>query len=998
VNAVCASFSRLGFWAGLLTGCCLLSSQAVNAQEAKRQYRPDRLIIMPRQGSATPSLHSMHKRGGRRVLNAYRQLGDLQVLQLAPGEKVEEAAVAYLSSGLVEFAEPDYKLHAAVVPNDPDFAGGTQWSLRNPTTPGHDISAVAGWDTLHDASNVVVAVIDSGIRYTHDDLAANIWTNPNETPDNNTDDDGNGVVDDVHGINAIDMSGNVLDDAGHGTHVAGIIGAVGNNGKGIAGVAWKVQLMACKFLDSTGDGDTSDAIKCVDYARKNGAQIMNASWGGTDYSASLYNAIASARAAGIIFVTAAGNSAENIDNVPLYPACYNLDNIVVVTGTTQADTLDRGYGSYGVNSVDLAAPGTDIWSTWNSWDAAYMSESGTSMAAPHVAGALALMKARFTMLNSSQLIARLLATVDLLPTLNGKCKSGGRLNLARALGSDPTANFSASKLSGEPPLAVSFTNLTLGATKSSSWDFGDGTPLSTNSDPTHVFAGTGRFNVRLTVVGTNGRTNSFEQPVQATANYEILPEQYSWIEATGLTPLGLADNGVSSPQRLPFSFKYYGQTYSTIYIGANGVLGFSATGLDTTDNVSLPSTTTPNGIICPYWDNLNPAAGGNVYAGFIGDAPLRKYVVSWVNVPRNSTPVAITFQAILEEGSSQMVFQYLDTQPATSRGGGKRATIGVEDPTGAAGTVYLYNGVPVSRVLTNQMALRVKPKSYRYLVLGNSPIQLKTPYGFPITNATASVHITNPGTLGLDWTLSSTDPWIALPKTSGALAPGESADIPVHLSSAAEALALGRYIGNLTLKNTSDGNGDSIIPVELIVEEPKAVLAFGNLSSLSFSGGLGGPFAPANLVLELKNVGNIPLSFAGSADMPWISFQSALGTIAPGGTQDVTIILSAAAEPLPSGTNNATLRFENKIDSANILTQPIQLVVRSRVEQTATVTDDLFSATLVAPREGVYQVEYSDDLENWYDLGVAPVVTGTTAKFDDVVNLGDRRFYRLRVE
>src|SRR6185369_2337415 len=196
-----------------------------------------------------------------------------------------------------------------------------------------------------------------------------------------------------------------------------------------------------------------------------------------------------------------------------------------------------------------------------------------SMAAPHVAGALALMKARFPAMNSSQLISRLLSTVDVLPALVGKCKTGGRLNLARALGSDPTANFVSSKLSGAPPLAVSFTNMTLGAVKTVSWDFGDGTPVTTNDNPTHVFAGTGKFDVRLTVIGTNGRTNSFDQPVQVTANYEIVSEPYSWVEGSGLAPLGLADNGVTQPIRLPFLFRFYGQVYGSIYIGANGILG-----------------------------------------------------------------------------------------------------------------------------------------------------------------------------------------------------------------------------------------------------------------------------------------------------------------------------------------------------------------------------------------------------------------------------------------
>jgi subtilisin family serine protease len=994
VNAVCASFSRSGLCLGLLALLCLGFAEPIHAQAAKRNYRPDRLIIMPKQGSASPALHAMHARTGRRVLNAYHQLGDMQVVQLAPGETVEEAVLNYLSSGLVEFAEPDYKLHATVAPNDPEFS--KQWSLRNISAPGHDINAVAGWDTLHDASNIIVAIIDSGIRYTHNDLAANIWTNPKETADNNLDDDGNGVVDDIHGFNAIDGSGNVMDDYGHGTHVAGIIGAVGNNGIGISGVAWKVQLMACKFLDNTGDGETSDAIRCIDYARKNGAHIINASWGGTNDSTALYVAIANARAAGIIFVTAAGNDAENIDNIPLYPASYDLDNIVTVAGTGPSDTLDLSYSSYGAMSVDLAAPGTLIHSTWNESDFDYRDSSGTSMAAPHVAGALALMKARFKGMTYSQLISRLLSTVDVLPALAGKCKTSGRLNLARALGSDPTANFVASKLNGEPPLAVSFTNMTLGATKSVLWDFGDGTPVSTNSSPTHVFAGVGQFNVRLTVIGTNGRTNSFDQPVQVTANYEIISERYTWIDAAGLAPLGLADNAVSQPLPLPFPFQFYGQIYGTIYVGANGILGFNPAGMDTTGNTNVPQGVPPNGIICPYWDNLNPAAGGNVYAGYVGESPSRKFVASWVNVPRNSTAVAITFQAILEEGSSEIVFQYQDTQPSTSRGGAKRATVGVEDSTGTTATLYTYNGVP--HVLTNQMALRLRPKSYRYLVLGTSPVHLTTPFGFPVSGASASVHLGNPGTLALDWTLSSSDPWLKLSQSSGHLTAGGSSDVPVSLSSAAEGLARGRYTGSLTLKNVSDGNGDSEIPVELIVEEPRSVLAFGSLSGVNFLGGLGGPFNPSNLVFELKNTGNILLSWTSSADMPWVSIKPALGAIPPGATENVTITLTAAAETFGSGTNTAVLRFENKTGDGTALSQSVQVQVRSRLEPTATVTDGIFDGVLIAPREGPYELEFSEDLETWIPANATLDVSGTIVKFQDLVNFGDRRFYRLRVD
>src|SRR5262249_33194225 len=160
-----------------------------------------------------------------------------------------------------------------------------------------------------------------------------------------------------------------------------------------------------------------------------------------------------------------GNDSANIDDAPIYPACYSLDNIVVVGGTTRSDTLDTSYSNYGAINVDLCAPGTGIYSTWNSWDGAYTYLSGTSMAAPHVAGVLGLMRARFPSMSTSQLITRLYATVDVLPGLAGKCKTGGRVNLGRALGSNPTANFAASRLSGEPPLTVSFTNLTLGDLK-----------------------------------------------------------------------------------------------------------------------------------------------------------------------------------------------------------------------------------------------------------------------------------------------------------------------------------------------------------------------------------------------------------------------------------------------------------------------------------------------------------------------------------------------------
>ncbi|HUR57743.1 MAG TPA: S8 family serine peptidase, partial [Opitutaceae bacterium] len=252
---------------------------------------------------------------------------------------------------------------------------------------------------------------------------------------NGVDDDGNGYVDDVHGINVLNGTGNPADDWGHGSHVAGIVGAVTNNGVGIAGVAWRVKIMACKFIDPAGNYSVSDAIKCIDYARLNGARIINASWGNYSFtSVALQNAFAALRNAGIIVTAAAGNDANNNDLVPLYPASYAFDNIVAVAATDRADAR-AGFSNYGATSVDLGAPGAPVFSTWAGNDHDYRYNDGTSMAAPHLAGACALLWTRFPNDTHQQIIDRILTTVDPLPTLAGRTRSGGRLNLAAALSS-----------------------------------------------------------------------------------------------------------------------------------------------------------------------------------------------------------------------------------------------------------------------------------------------------------------------------------------------------------------------------------------------------------------------------------------------------------------------------------------------------------------------------------------------------------------------------------
>lgn len=330
---------------------------------------------------------------GEHVFEVLLPSGDLDAVP----HGIEAAGASELAADLV-YLEPDYIVHTMLNPSDPSFADGGLWGLDNSGQEAGladvDIDAPEGWDLRSSAGEVVVAVIDTGINYLHTDLASNVWVNPLEIAGNGIDDDGNGWVDDIHGINLVAGDGDPFDDNGHGTHCAGTIGAEGNNGEGVVGVAWDVQLMGLKFLAAGGGGKTSDAIVCIEYALEMGADLMSNSWGGGGYSQALYDAIAVAQESGVAFVAAAGNAASDNDEAPSYPASYALDNVVAVASVDRFGEVS-GFSNYGLDSVDLAAPGTDILSTWIGGEEEYSTISGTSMAAPHVSGVLALLLAQY---------------------------------------------------------------------------------------------------------------------------------------------------------------------------------------------------------------------------------------------------------------------------------------------------------------------------------------------------------------------------------------------------------------------------------------------------------------------------------------------------------------------------------------------------------------------------------------------------------------------------
>ncbi len=348
-----------------------------------------------------------------------------------------DAVVEWSGRPGVSYAQPDFRGQIlATFPNDPDFSN--LWGMHNTGQTGGtvdaDIDAPEAWDVFTGTNSVVIAGIDTGIDYTHQDLVDNMWTNAGEIPDNFVDDDGNGVVDDVYGFNAVDNSGDPMDDHGHGTHTAGTFGGVGNNSIGVAGVVWDVEIMALKWIASDGSGFTSDAVECIDYMTdmkvNHGVNIVasNNSWRVSSYDQALYDAIAASNAAGIVFVAAAGNDYSDNDTTPVYPASFDLPGIIAVAATDHND-LKADFSNWGATTVDLGAPGASIYSTLpgNS----YGNYSGTSMASPHVAGAAAFIKGLDPSLTVAEVKEIILSNVDLIPALTGITVTGGRLNLAK---------------------------------------------------------------------------------------------------------------------------------------------------------------------------------------------------------------------------------------------------------------------------------------------------------------------------------------------------------------------------------------------------------------------------------------------------------------------------------------------------------------------------------------------------------------------------------------
>jgi subtilisin family serine protease len=337
----------------------------------------------------------------------------------------------------VEIVEPNYIYHANKTPNDPML--GQLWGMNNvgqkdsenaTGVKGMDIGALQAWDIETGSKNTIVAVIDTGVDYTNPNLAPNMWTNDAELHGKKgVDDDGNGVVDDIYGYNAVTNSGDPKDDHGHGSHCSGTIGAKGDDNNGIVGVNWDTRIMAVKFLDANGSGTLDNAIKAIDYATKMGAKVMSNSWGGGGVSQTLKEAIERSNQAGAIFIAAAGNESNDNDAYPSYPASYQVPNVLAVAAIDNRGQM-ASFSNYGKTSVHVGAPGVNVVSTTT---AGYESWSGTSMATPHVSGIAALVLSHEPNLTNLELKNRIITTAKPISGLRGKVRSGGLANAYLAL-------------------------------------------------------------------------------------------------------------------------------------------------------------------------------------------------------------------------------------------------------------------------------------------------------------------------------------------------------------------------------------------------------------------------------------------------------------------------------------------------------------------------------------------------------------------------------------
>ncbi|HYT70126.1 MAG TPA: S8 family serine peptidase, partial [Gemmatimonadales bacterium] len=872
----------------------------------------DELLVRFAPGVPAKVKPAIHAGLGAKTAASYATVDGLELVKLPKGMSVKRAIKFYRKHPDVLYAEPNYVVEALAGPDDPQF--GFLWGLQNTGqtggVAGADIDAVRAWGVTTGSSGVVVTVIDSGIDYTHQDLADNMFHNTPDCNTNGVDDDLNGRVDDCYGIDTANGDSDPMDDNKHGTHVAGTIGAVGNNAVGVVGVNWDVQLMACKFLGASGSGSTAGAVACLNYValmKDRGVNIVatNNSWGGGGFSQSLHDAIDALRQRGILFIAAAGNAGRDNNTALFQPASEYLPNVIAVAATTETDAL-ASFSNYGRQTVHLGAPGTGIQSTMPG--NTYGSLSGTSMATPHVTGTAALLKAQDPARDWRAIRNLILAGGDSTPALANTitqrrlnaygaltCSGSTVLSRLQPIGTAITAAVGA-------PTDLATLHITCAAPA------GDvavtvasgGTTIATvvlkddGIAPDQV-AGDGTYSGQWIPSAVGTYTLTFPGgdvvTVLALSGYTYSPTAFAWRTIAG-TSLELSDDS-SAQLSPPFPIPFGGGSFSSLWVGSNGYVSF--TGPLTTPTNDVIPTRIISTLVSAFWDDLYPVPGTvqNVYWAVGGTAPNRELVIEWRNLTlwdcNTETSNTVDFQVVFFESSGSILFNYSDPAfggTCAFADNAAAATVGVQvapnhgqqfsfnDPSVSAGSALLWTlETPVP-------------------VIGVTPASLDFGTVTVGTSKDLSFTVRNTGSSTLTGSASTSAPYGIASGGSFSLGPGASQLVTVRFSptvtgSAPGTVAFTSNGGNLS-RPVTGGTPPviSVIPASLDF----GTVAVGSSQDLSFT---------------VQNTGGSTLTGSASTSAPYSIPSGASFSLGPGASQLVTVRFA----PTVTGSAPGTVAF-----------------------------------------------------------------------------------------
>ena len=684
----------------------------------KSSVVPNELIVRFKKGLSKEDVQALIAATGA-TIKTYIEALNYYVLSLPLHLSITDALRWYRRQDVIDQAEPNYLIPLKTVPNDPDFF--MQWALHNTEQTGGtddaDIDAAESWDIEQGQEQVVIAIIDTGVDYTHEDLAANIWQNQGEIPENGIDDDGNGYIDDTIGWDFVDASGGAegedfvmpdndpMDRHGHGTHVAGIAGAVANNDIGIAGVAWNCKLMPVRagYKTSSGDGvlESDDAAQAIIYAAESGAKVVNLSWGDYQRSNLIEDAMTYATNKGALVCAAAGN--ENSNSL-IYPA-VSENTAVLAIGATDSHDLKASFSNYG-DWVHVSAPGVSIYSAY--LNNSYRQISGTSMSTPHVAGVAALLFSYFPDLSPIEAKTRIMRSVDVLADLSGKNSVSGRINAYSAL----TANYTFPHIFSVSPNAAHEGDIVTIFGDSFGDEQGDGVVefypnkdaeiISWSKSTVVCRVPEGAQTGELAVITSEGDSNGIEIAILVRFYDETLIENE--FLGTG-TAQGWQADDQSWLYQLPFSFPFFGKQYDSVYVCSNGYLDFTNSASSYENSTEVLKTRV---MIAPLWDDL--ITNGTAQEGediYIYEPSADSVCIRWVG-ERYETGDPVNVEVVLHE-DGRIKFNYgsgnADMSPTIGISGGDGYQYHVASCDGSSQLNHVQTVLFVPKVLSFSIPL-----------------------------------------------------------------------------------------------------------------------------------------------------------------------------------------------------------------------------------------------------------------------------------------------------